>query len=99
MTRCADLAGVAQVALLADLVRVADDVHGTFMLGIRITEHDGGERESHESGERVEVPFVDLAGFVHHHVGRRAPDQRVLMKMDIEGVELRGNQDFTARSC
>ena len=42
---------------------------------------------SHESGERVEVPFVDLAGFVHHHVGRRAPDQRVLMKMDIEGVE------------
>ena len=42
---------------------------------------------SHESGERVEVPFVDLAGFVHHHVGRRAADQRVLMKMDIEGVE------------
>ena len=41
---------------------------------------------SHESGERVEVPFVDLAGFVHHHVGRRAPDQRVLMKMDIEGI-------------
>ena len=42
---------------------------------------------SHESGERVEVPFVDLAGFVHHHVGRRAADQRVLMKMDIEGIE------------
>ena len=40
---------------------------------------------SHESGERFEVPFVDLAGFVHHHVGRRAADQRVLMKMDIEG--------------
>ena len=31
---------------------------------------------------------MDLAGFVHHHVGRRAADQRVLMKMDIEGVEL-----------
>ena len=54
---------------------------------------------SHESGERFEVPFVDLAGFVHHHVGRRAPDQRVLMKMDIEGVQPCGNQTFTARSC
>ena len=42
---------------------------------------------SHESGERFEVPFVDLAGFVHHHVGRRAADQRVLMKMDIEGIK------------
>ena len=42
---------------------------------------------SHESGERFEVPFVDLAGFVPHHVGRRAPDQRVLMKMDIEGIK------------
>jgi hypothetical protein len=36
---------MAQVALLADLIRVANDVHGTFMLGIRITERDGGERE------------------------------------------------------
>ena len=54
---------------------------------------------SHESGERFEVPFVDLAGFVHHHVGRRAADQRVLMKMDIEGVQPCGNQTFPARSC
>ena len=38
---------------------------------------------------KYEVPFVGLAGFLHHHVGHRASrgDQRVLMKMDIEGSE------------
>jgi FkbM family methyltransferase len=40
---------------------------------------------------KVEVPFVDFASFVGHHVGHRPEkgEQRVLMKMDIEGTEYR----------
>jgi hypothetical protein len=39
--------------------------------------------------KRVEVPFIDLAAFLLHHFGHRDPydNQKILMKMDIEGSE------------
>ena len=55
--------------------------------GFSIKQH----RTADQTRPKVEVPFVDLASFVGHHVGHRPEkgEQRVLMKMDIEGTEYR----------
>ena len=53
------------------------------------------------SKKQVASVFEALEGVIGRHVAKGAVGictVPVLMKMDIEGVELCGNQDFTARS-